>query len=137
MKLHEAPLVVLDRKRNQGRFVILDHGTYERLVRGKAGTTTGAVTIEDIDFAHHGIFWDRPTMTNARFAAILNDPEHRQYHWAWARVLERLPSRIITRAVPLAYLRRLTSLVRLRPRIRRAWEDAIEFWTEEARRRLA
>ena len=93
--------------------------------------------LRDIDFDGHGLFWDRPAMTNERFARILEDLEHPESRWAWARVLERLPSRIVTRAVGLNDLRGLISLVKLRPRIRDAWESALEFWTEEARRRLA
>lgn len=135
MRLEEAPLLVLDNKRREGRFVILDHETYERLIRG--GEAVRSEGLDDIDFASHGLFWDRPTMTNERFAAILSesrDPDHR---WAWARVLERLPSRVITRAVGLDDLSRIVSIAAPRPRVRHAWEEAIEFWRTQARRRCS
>lgn len=136
MRLDEAPLVVRDMKRRRSRFVILDHRAYERLVEGDAGGTTPVPGLDDVDFADMGLFWDRPTMTNERFAHILRKRDHAEHRWAWARSLERLPSRLITRSISLADLRRVLTEVKLRSRIGDAWRNAIEFWTEEARRRL-
>lgn len=133
MRLEEAPLAVRDNKRRERLFVILDHDTYERLIQGAQALRPEG--LEDIDFAGHGLFWDRPTMTNERFAATLSDSNAPDHRWAWARALERLPSRVVTRAVGLEALSGLVSMAAPRPRVRRAWEEAIEFWSAQARRR--
>ncbi len=137
MRLSEAPLVVLDRKRDERRFVILDHDSYTRLLAVGECAERPPPGLDNVDFIHHGILWDRRGMSNPEFAAILADPAGPEYRWAWGRALERLPARVVTRSVGLADLRRLISFVRMRPRVRAAWEGALEFWTEEARRRLA
>jgi hypothetical protein len=90
-----------------------------------------------VDFAGHGLFWDRPGMGNEQFLRILADPDHPEHRWAWTRALEWIPSRVITQAVSLSDLRRLIRLVRLRPPLQKAWESAIDSWTEESRRRVA
>lgn len=137
MRLEDAPLVVRDLKRRQGRFVVLDHRGYERLVRCAGAAASGTRFPGEVDFASFGLFWDRPEMTNERFSEILADPASDEHDWAWARVLSRLPSRVVTRRIGLSELRERISTVKLRPRIREAWEGAVEFWTAEARRRLA
>ena len=137
LRLSETPLVVSDLKRHARRFVILDHRAYEDLRRGAGGPKAHPTRAWDLDFASHGLFWDRPTLTNERFSAMLRDPDDPEYGWAWARVLERIPSRLVTRAIGLDELRRLVPTLKLRPRTRAAWEGALEFWTAETRRRLA
>jgi hypothetical protein len=87
-----------------------------------------------IDFARYGLFWDRPDMSNQDFLAILTDPASPEHRWAWHRAFERLPSPVLTGALTLSQLQRLIRLVRLRPPLQGAWESAIEFWTQEARR---
>jgi hypothetical protein len=105
---------------------------------GAHRSATGEVSsLGEVDFAGYGLFWDRPGMSNEQFLRILANPDHLEYRWAWTRALERLPSRVITRAVSLRDLRRLIRLVRLRPPLQRAWESAIDFWTEESRRRVS
>jgi hypothetical protein len=74
-------------------------------------------------------------MSNEDFLAILADPSDPEHRWAWSRALERLPSPVVTRSVTLSELQRVIQLVRLRPPLQGAWESAIEFWTQEARRR--
>jgi hypothetical protein len=123
MRLDEVPLVVRDLKRRQGRFVILDHDAYERLVGSAPAPADAAPRLEDVPFAEHGLLWDRPTMTDERFAAILGDPADPDHRWAWSRALERLPSRVVTSAVGLAELRARVAAARLRPVTRRAWES--------------
>ena len=88
-------------------------------------------------FRAQGLLWDRPDMADEEFRGILADPASRQYRWAWTRVLERLPSSVVTRALSLHDLRRLLGLVRLRPSLQRAWKSAIDFWTEESRSRVS
>jgi hypothetical protein len=136
MRLDETPLVVRDIKRRRSRFVILDHDSYRRLLEPAPERRRGHDVPLDLDFAGHGLFWDRPEMTNVGFARLLVDPARPDHGWAWSRMLERLPSRTITRTFGLAALRRGVAAASLRPRTRRAWENALEFWTKEARRRL-
>lgn len=136
MKLADSPLLVRDHKRHRGMFVIVDYPAFERLAGEGAGGRVPAST-EDIDFAAHGLLWDRPGMKNREFGRILSDAADPRHDWAWARVLERLPSRLVTGIVGLGDLRRIVARVKIRPRLRAAWEGALEFWTEEARRRLA
>jgi hypothetical protein len=76
-------------------------------------------------------------MSNESFLQILTDPSHPEHRWAWTRALERLPSTVITRALSLRELQWLIRLVKLRSPLQRAWESAIDFWTEESRRRFA
>lgn len=93
--------------------------------------------LAQVDFAARGLFWDRPGMSNERFLGVLADPEHPQHRWAWTRVLERLPSRVVTRSLSLRDLQQLIRIVRLRPPLQRAWQSAIEFWTEDSRSRTS
>ena len=134
MRLDRSPLVVRDVKRDRRWFVILDHRTYGRLAGGARGLAEEAAGLPEIDFAGQGVLWDRPAMTNERYVEILGDPGHPEHLWAWTRAFERLSSRVITRAMGLEQIRGLLALIHLRPRLRRAWEGAIDFWTEEARR---
>jgi len=136
MRLDLRPLVVRDNKRKQGMFVILDHEAYRHLVEARHETAPDTTRLSDLDFAHHGLFWDRPTMTNDEFVELLADPGHLQHRWAWTRLLERLPTRLVTNAVALEDLQRAIGFVRLRPPLQNAWESAIEYWTEKPRRRL-
>jgi hypothetical protein len=135
MRLDRAPLVVRDVKRDRRWFVILDHATYGRLAGGPEDRPPKGLDLREIDFCGQGLLWDRPSMTNERFAEILADPGEPEHPWAWGRAFERLPSRLLTRAVGLEQLRRIVSVVSVRPRLRRAWEGAIDFWSAEARRR--
>jgi hypothetical protein len=90
--------------------------------------------LAELDFAAWGLFWDCPKMSNARFVAMLSESNHTRHPWAWTRTLERLPSRVVTKALSLQDLRRVIRIVRLRPPLQRAWESAIEFWTQDAQR---
>ena len=76
-------------------------------------------------------------MDDERFLGILADPDSDQYLWAWTRVLERLPSPVVTQALSLRDLQRLIRIVRLRPPLQEAWESAIDFWTQESRSRVS
>jgi len=94
-----------------------------------------ATRLSRLDFAHFGLFWDRPGMNNDRFLAILSDPSNPEHRWAWVRTLERIPSSVLTRNVTLSELQRIIRLVRLRPPLQGAWESAIDYWSQETRRR--
>jgi hypothetical protein len=137
LRLAESPLIVRDVKRGRGRFVILDHEAWERLAGGAAPGHEDVGELALVDFAGRGLLWDRPEMTNADFAGCLATPDQPDGRWAWRRVLERLPSDLITRAVPLPVLCRILDAVKPGPRMRAAWEAALEFWTTEARDRIA
>ena len=93
--------------------------------------------LASVRFRAQGLLWDRPHMDDERFLGILADPDSDQYLWAWTRVLERLPSPVVTQALSLRDLQRLIRIVRLRPPLQEAWESAIEFWTEESRCRIS
>jgi hypothetical protein len=137
LRLAESPLIVRDVKRGRGRFVILDHEVWVRLAGGAATRHADTGDLLAVDFAGRGLLWDRPEMTNADFVGFLANPDRPDGRWAWRRLLERLPSDLITRTVPLPALRRILDAVRPGPRMRAAWEAALEFWTTEARDRIA
>ena len=101
------------------------------------GPRVNVSSLAQVDFAARGLFWDRPGMSNDHFLGVLADPEHPQYRWAWTRASERLPSRAITQSLSLRDLQQLIRIVRLRPPLQRAWQSAIEFWTEDSRSRIS
>ena len=101
--------------------------------RSRAAAPVDVTSLARVHFRANGLLWDRPELSDAQFLGILADPDDVQYRWAWTRVLERLPSNVITQALSLGDLQRLIRLTRLRPPLQGAWESAIDFWAQEPR----
>lgn len=132
-KLGERPLLVIDRKTGIRAFVIIDYRAFERLTsveldvkpRSKKGASS-------FDFHGRGLLWDRPQMTNREFAKALSDPDHLDHVWAISRLFERLISDEILKLFSISDIRAMLGRTRVRGEIRRAWENAIEYWGKKA-----
>lgn len=128
-----TPLFVLDRRSNEGGFVILDLSAYERLRHiGEGGLSVSEPSFEGVDFRARGLLWDRSDITNEMFALMLKDPSHPEHFWALKRVMEYAPSRDVTSWLSLGVLREALSGIRLRPPFQEAWEHAVHYWTEHS-----
>ena len=77
--------------------------------------------------------WDYD-LTEAQVQELLTHAPFEQRKWLLGRMLERLGPTEIVRYVPLDALRQALPRLRLAPRIKRHWEEAIAVWTHHAPR---
>lgn len=133
-----SPLFVMDRraKRRGGGFVILDIESYRELRRFGAGSKSAKPSRKvrarrlEVDFRSLGLLWDRPEMKNSDFLTCLKDSSHREHGWAMRRLLENAQSSVVTSILTLDELRESMGCLTLRPVFRKAWENAIRYWSE-------
>lgn len=132
-KLSERPMLVIDRKTGIRAFVIIDYRAFERLTSVELESQPKSKkVVKAFDFRGRGLLWDRPQMTNREFAKVLSDPDHLDHVWAVSRLFERLASDEILNLFSISSIEAMLGRARVRGAVRRAWENAIEYWGKKA-----
>lgn len=138
MNLGEKPLIVIDRKAGLRAFVIIDYKTYEKNLSGDeekkdlgAGRGGDLKKISDYDFRGRGFLWDRPGVGNREFAKMLTSPAHADHAWAASRIFEKMSSWEMFELFSIDSIKDMLARARMREPVRRAWEHAIEYWSQK------
>ncbi len=91
-------------------------------------------TLSQFDFQARGLFWDHPSMTNEKFASILQQPQDAEYTWAISRLFERLSSVEILSLFRWPQVEEMLKQAKLRPVILKPWEHALEYLHQKSSR---
>lgn len=127
-----TPLYVLDhRSKRKGGFVIVDLESYsQESMEKKEGGSRRLKAVLHRDWREMGLLWDRE-MTNHQFSRSLHDRDDPDHFWAVGRLIERLPSSVVTQMLSLDEIREALPKISLWPReIKEAWQNAVRYWSQ-------
>jgi len=77
--------------------------------------------------------WDYD-LTEAQIHEILRHAPSDQRRWLIARILERAPYREVFRYLTVAQVRQALPSLRMNPKVKRHWQEAVELWTSRRSR---